>query len=120
MALDLNKEPIDLTSRKTVLLARQAIDAYRQAHLELHRATPWHKDIPAEHTPLLEKLVDELERIGYTGSGNDIWGRVPGVLKQAFDCSRELNVKDLGFTDSVDFGARATMADEQALEELWH
>jgi len=103
-----------------VLSARQAIDAYRQAHLELHRSKPWHKDIPAEHTALLEQLIDELERIGYKGTGKDVLARAPGVLRQAFDCSKELNVKDLGFTDAADFGARATMADEQALEELWH
>ena len=119
MALDLNKEPIELTSRETVLLARQAVDAYRQAHLQLHRAKSWHKDIPAEHTAFLEQLITELELIGYAGTGKDILERAPGVLKQAFACSRELNVKDLGFTDVADFNAKAKRADMQALEELW-
>ena len=109
----------ELTSRETVLSARQAVDAYRQAHFQLHHSKPWHKDIPSDHTALLEQLVTELERIGYAGSGKDIPERAPGVLRQAFDCSRELNVKDLGFTDTADFNARAKEADMVALEEMW-
>jgi len=102
-----------------VLSARQAVDAYRQAHFQLHRSKPWHKDIPADHTALLEQLIKDLELIGYAGSGKDTLERAPGVLHQAFDCSRELNVKDLGFTDTADFNARAKRADMQALEEKW-
>ena len=119
MAFDPTPKAIDLTSRDIVLSARQAVDAYRQAHYRLHREWPWHKDIPAEHTALLEQLVKDLELIGYKGTGNDIWGRVPGVLKQAFDCSRELNVKDLGFTDTADFNDNALNTDILALEEMW-
>ena len=117
MAFD--PKAIDLTSRDNVLSARQAVDAYRQAHYRLHREWPWHKDIPAEHTALLEQLIAALELIGYAGSGKDVLDRAPGVLKQAFDCSRELNVKELGFTDTADFNARAKRADMQALEEMW-
>jgi len=108
----------ELTSRDTVLPARQAVDAYREAHRQMH-SLPWHKGVPGEHTPLLEQLVTELEFIGYTGTGKDIRERAPGVLKQAFDCSRELNVKDLGFADTADFEARAKEADILALEEMW-
>lgn len=108
----------ELTSRDTVLQARQAVDAYRQAHRILH-SKRWHKGVPEEHTPLLEQLIAELERIGYTGTGKDILERAPGVLKKAFACSRELNVKDLGFIDTADFDANAQEVDILALEEKW-
>ena len=110
----------ELTSRDNVLTARQAVDAYRQAHLQLHRSRSWHEGIPAEHTALLEQLIKDLELIGYKGTGKNVLARAPGVLKQTFDCSRELNVKDLGFTDTADFNARRTRSDEEALEEMWH
>lgn len=48
-----------------VLAGRRAVDAYHKAHCgQLHRK-PWHRGVPAEHTPLLNKLLEELKRVGF-------------------------------------------------------
>ena len=47
-----------------VLEGRKAVDAYREAHRQLH-AGGWYKGISGDHTPLLEKLVSDLDKLGF-------------------------------------------------------
>ncbi len=90
-----------------ILEGRKAVDAYREAHRQLH-SKPWHRGIPEEHTPLLNKLLAELKKQGVNS------------LAEFFDASEELNAKELGFTSRNDFEARATEADREALDRMWH
>lgn len=89
-----------------ILAGRTAVDAYRTAHTKLH-STSWHKGIPEEHTPLLNTLLGGLKEQDFDS------------LKEFFDSSEELNMKELGFTDRQDFETRATDNDREALEEMW-
>jgi len=98
---------MDEQERLSVTSGRTAVDAYRQAHTELH-ARGWHKGVPAEHTPLLNNLLAELEKHGFTS------------LSQFTDASRELNILELGFKSGEDFEAKATEVEKETLEGMWH
>ena len=89
-----------------ILEGRKAVDVYREDHYQLH-SKPWHRDIPKEHTPLLSKLLTELEQQGFN-SFQELW-----------DASEELNIQQLGFNSRADFEARATKSDHEALERMW-
>ena len=89
-----------------VLAGRKAVDAYRTAHTALHKK-PWHKGIPEEHTPLLDKLLVDLKKQGVNS------------LDEFFNASEELNAQELGFTSKEDFVAKATEADKANLMEMW-
>jgi len=89
-----------------VVEGRKAVDAYREAHRQLH-SKPWHRGIPEEHTPLLNDLLVKIKGQAFTSLG------------EFFDASEELNAKELGFTSRNDFEARATEADMNALEGMW-
>jgi len=90
-----------------VVEGRKAVDAYREAHRQLY-SKPWHRGIPEEHTPLLNKLLAELKKQGVNS------------LEEFFDASEELNAQELGYKDRKDFEARATEADREALDRMWH
>jgi len=47
-----------------VLAGRAAVDAYREAHRQLH-SKPWHRGIPEEHTPLVKAMVGALNGLGF-------------------------------------------------------
>ena len=96
-----------MPNKQQILKGREAIDAYRTAHIQLY-AGGWHKGIPEEHTSLLEKMLAELKR-------QDL-----NSLDQFFAASEELNMQELGFASREDFEARGTDADRQALEGMWH
>ncbi len=98
---------MDQVTRSEVVEGRKAVDAYRETHRQLH-SEPWHRDIPEEHTPLLNKLLSELEGQGFS------W------LQEFFDTSELLNIQELGFSSREDFEARATEADREALRRMWH
>ena len=98
---------MDEQERLRVISARLAVDAYRLAHTQLH-AMDWHKGIPEEHTPLLNTMLDEIKQQGFNS------------LQEFFDTSHELNILELGFTSIEDFEARATEAEREALEGMWH
>lgn len=51
-------------AKDKILSGRKAVDAYRQAHTQLH-SQPWHRGIPEEHTPLLEKMLADLKEQGF-------------------------------------------------------
>ena len=50
--------------RKSILAGREAVNAYREAHTSLY-SRGWHKGVSKEHTPLLNKLLNELKEQGF-------------------------------------------------------
>ena len=98
---------MDEQEKLRVLSGRLAVNAYRLAHSQLH-LTGWHKGIPEERTPLLNASLAELKKQGF------------GSLDEFFAASEELNTKELGFRSTGDFGDRATEADIEALDRMWH
>ena len=93
-----------MVDKEKILAGRKAVDAYREAHRQLH-SKPWHRGVPEEHTPLLEKLVADLEKIGITSAELDFESKKTEILAKFFDASEELNVKELGFASREDFTA---------------
>ena len=89
-----------------VLEGRKAADTYREAHCQLHSKT-WHRGIPEEHTPLLNKLLSELEKQGFNS------------LQEFWDTSEELNIQEVGFESRQDFEARATKSNRETLQRMW-
>ena len=96
-----------MPDKQKVLAGRKAVDAYRTAHIKLYERG-WHKDIPEEHTPLLNIMLGAFKGQGFNS------------IQEFFDASELLNIQELGFADREDFKARATDADRQNLEEMWH
>ena len=89
-----------------VELGRRAVSTYRAAHAQLHTKT-WYPQIHDDHTPLLERLKNDLKELGFSS------------LDEFFSASEELNMKELGFRDRGDFESKATRADWEALELKW-
>lgn len=89
-----------------MLAGRKAVKAYREAHRQLHSG-PWHRGVPEEHTPLLNKLLTGLKGQGFNS------------LQEFFDASELLNIQELGYASREDFQAGATEADRKALMEMW-
>ena len=106
-------------SKSKTLSARQAVDAYHEAHRQLH-ANGWYEGISEDHTPLLRKLVADLDELGFTSAEADFEPRKTEILAGFWAESDLGNVKELGFADMKDFEARATATDREALEEKWH
>ena len=92
--------------RLKVLEGRRTVEAYREAHRQLH-AQRWHRGIPKEHTPLLNSMLAELNNQGFNS------------IDEFFDASNELNVTELGFASREGFRAMATEADREALDRMW-
>lgn len=104
--------------KEKILAGREAVDAYREAHHQLH-SKPWHRGVPEEHTPLLETLVTALEKLGFTSTETDFEPKKTEILAKFFNASELLNIQELGFTDREDFGIKATDADSEALRLKW-
>lgn len=90
-----------------VLKGRAAVDVYRAAHAQLYVGS-WHQGISEAHTPLLEKLLADLKMQGFNS------------LDEFFTTSDTLNIQELGFADREDFMAKATKADREVLDRMWH
>ena len=97
---------------------RKAVEAYRKAHAKLHEQG-WRKGISEDHTPLLEKLVADLEAAGVVSSETDFECKKTKVLAEFWAASDEQNVKELGFVDRKDFDEKATKEDKDALRLKW-
>jgi len=110
-----------MVDKDKILAGRQAVGAYRQAHAKLY-VGGWHKDIPEEHTPLLEKLVADLEKQGYTSAHIDFKAKSAEVLMKFWVDSDLINLQELGYKDRADFKAKiGELPDEEkgvALEAL--
>ena len=76
---------------KKVEKGRNAVDAYRLAHSQLCSGG-WHKGIPEEHTPLLVKLVEDLELEGFTSTETEFGLKKTEILAKFFAANEELNL----------------------------
>ena len=97
---------MDEILRFKILEGRKAVDIYRATHHQLHNQL-WHGGIPGEHTPLLNKMLAELNEQGFNS------------LPEFWNGSEELNIQGLGFQSREDFEDRAIDSDKKALEEAW-
>jgi len=75
-----------------VLAGRKAVETYRLAHSTLH-LEPQHKNIPEDHTPLLDAMLVELKKRDFA------------TLQEFFDASDLLNIQELGFDSKEEFEA---------------
>ncbi len=98
---------MDEERKLKIRAARKAVDSYREAHAHLYKEG-WRKEIPKEHTTLLEQLLAELQNQGFSS------------LEQFFAQSEELNIEELGFTSRDEFERRAKEKEREALERMWH
>jgi len=101
-------------SETKILAGRKAVDAYREAHKRLH-ANGWYKGISEDHTPLLEKLVADLEKIGVTSEELEFEPKKTEILAKFFKGSETQN-----FEDAVLNGKELTESDRAILAEMWH
>ncbi len=85
---------------------RQAIEAYRRAHRELH-AGGWSKNLTGEHQKLLDTLLADLEKQGFAS------------LEQFASASQELNIAEVGLSSKEELETKATEAQRQAIERMW-
>lgn len=88
-----------MIDKENILAGRQAVDAYREAHHLLY-SKPWHRGIPEEHTPLLEKLVADLEKIGVTSATLDFEPKKTEILAKFFDSNKEYCLLSAGFNET--------------------
>ena len=89
-----------------VLLGRQAVDDYREAHRQLH-SKGWYKGIHEAHTPLLDAMKVALEPLGFT------------PFEKLWESSDLLNIQELGYVSKEDFSTNATEEDKLLLEGKW-
>ena len=82
-----------ITSKTKILAGRKAVDAYRESHRLLH-ANGWYKGVSEDHTPLLEKLVADLERIGVTSDELEFEPRKTKILAKFWAESEAQDTKD--------------------------
>lgn len=97
----------EVTDLSKILAGREAVDAYREAHGQLY-VGGWYKGISEDHTPLAETMLVEFKKQGFN------------TIQEFFDASGELNIRELGFVDRQDFRAKATDANREAIEGMWH
>jgi len=100
-------------SNQKIIKGRGAVDAYREAHRLLH-ANGWYKGISEDHTPLLKKLVADLERIGVTSEELEVEPKKTKILAKFWAESDEQNVKDAGLE-----GKELAKDDRAILAEMW-
>ncbi len=84
-----------MIDKEKVLIGRLAVDAYREAHFQLHLQS-WYRGMAEAHTPLLEKLIIDLEKIGYASA------EYVEVLHSFFGDSKELNKQESGVYEVFD------------------
>jgi len=95
--------------------SRDAVDIYRESHHILHE----NGGTPVDHTPLLERLVADLEKLGIMSSETSFEPKKTEILRLFWEASDEQNVKELGFINKQDFDEKATKTDREALELKW-
>ena len=116
---DIRRGEVVLSAKQKILVGRNAVDAYRVAHGQLHDQ-PWHRRVPEEHTLLLETMVKALEVEGYISSEEEFKDRIADIMRKFWDDSDLENIKELGFESWEDFQNRAKEADREALRDKWH
>jgi len=106
-------ELIKPISKEKILAGRKAVENYRDAHRQLH-AGGWYKGISEDHTPLLKKMVADLEKLGITSIEKDFEPKKTEILAKFWDESDLFNLQELGLE-----GKEPTKADREALELKW-
>jgi hypothetical protein len=76
-----------------VTKGRDAINAYRYAHSMLY-TYGWYRGISDDHTPLLEAMVAELEKQGFTSNEKVLQDKTSEVLAKLFTASEALNITE--------------------------
>lgn len=107
-----------MAKKRDVVAGRKIVDAYRKAHSDLSLGG-WHKGIPEAHTPLLEKMVGALDKLGFSSSEIEFSARKNEVIEKFWDSSEIMNMKELGFTSRENFMANATKDDVLILDGMW-
>lgn len=107
-----------MVAKEKILAGRMAVDAYREAHALLHQK-PYYREVHADHTPLLVKLVNALEKLGFTSTETEFEPKKTEILAKFWTDSDLLNIQELGFASREDFEARANESDSEALEAKW-
>jgi len=79
---------------------RDAINAYRYAHEQLSK-DGWYRGIAEDHTPLLEAMLAELEKQGFTSTEKVLQDKSSEVLEKFWFESDTENAKELGY-DSLE------------------
>ena len=105
-------------SKDPILPARQAVDAYREAHRLLHEQVK-DRTVHDAHTPLLEQMFSSLSKGGFASDKPELTERSSEFLSKFWDASDDLNIKELGFKDKADYLVNATETDRLALEGKW-
>lgn len=102
-------------NREKVLAGRKAVDAYREAHRQLH-SKPWDRGVPEEHTPLLGTLVKALEELGFASTETDFEPKKTEILAKFWAESEKSCYEDMGIYDNPVYKSRAdlTMLGKQA------
>lgn len=96
----MSKTQIDEQLKTRIIEGRKAVDAYRNAHIQLH-SKPWHRGIPEEHTILFNKLINNLEKIGFTSTETDFEPKKTEILANFFEVSEDLNVQETGILEGT-------------------
>lgn len=89
----LPKETLLGGTTNAVTKGRDAINAYRYAHSMLY-ANGWYRGISDDHTPLLEAMVAEIEKQGFTSNEKVLQDKTSEVLAKFFTASESLNITE--------------------------
>lgn len=114
----LPREKLPDGTTNSVTRGRDAVNSYRYAHQMLYE-NGWYRGISEDHTPLLEAMVDVMEKEGYMSSKTTLAGKTEEVLQKFWYASDTQNAKDLGYSSLEDFHSRATESHRKAFEDKW-
>lgn len=113
-----------MIDKEKILAGRKAVDAYRTAHTQLH-SRPWHKRIPEEHTPLLNKLLAKLKKQGFnsldeffTANEELCWGIFSDSYTVEGSCRHTCHGQEGGCRD-IWYQARMEVTQGELLEPLF-
>lgn len=104
--------------KQRVIAGRKIIDEYREAHYRLH-SKGWYRGISEDHTSLLEKLVYDLEKLGFTSNKSEFEAKKTEILSKFWNTSDLLNIQELGFIDWEDFRKNVTKSNSEMLRLKW-
>lgn len=107
-----------MPSKKAVLLGRKAIEQYRADHPQLY-VGGYYKGMHDAHTPLLNTMLAELKKQGFTSNKTNFEAEKTEILAKFFGASELLNLQELGFTSREDFTTRAKVRDKEAMGRKW-
>lgn len=99
-------------TRKAILDGRRVVDTYRFAHAQLYTFATSRLTIPQEHSPLIQKMQDGLNKLGFASEDD---------FREA---NNDLCAKDMGFKNMADFEVHCTGDEiDPVMDEfcgMWH